>query len=241
MRILVLSDVHANLTALEAVLAAAGNVDAVWCLGDIVGYGPDPNQCIDVIQSLPNLLCVLGNHDAAALGQIALEAFNQEAQQSIRWLRNELTRAHRGFLEGLPDKVITGEVTLAHGSPRNPVWEYLLDPFTAAENFDSFDTALCFVGHTHLPLAYVFRDDGQVVRQPLDGDVPFHLTGRTILNPGSTGQPRDHDPRAAYAIYDDEQQTWQPCRVAYDVRAVQRRIFSAGLPERHAMRLQQGW
>jgi len=241
MRILVLSDVHANLTALEAVLAAAGTVDAVWCLGDIVGYGPDPRQCIEVIQSQPNLLCVLGNHDAAALDQIALEAFNYEAQQSIRWLRSELTHAHRGFLESLPDKLVTGDVTLAHGSPRNPVWEYLLDPFTATENFDSFDTAYCFVGHTHLPLAYVYRSDGQVTREPLEGDAPLYLTARAILNPGSTGQPRDHDPRAAYAIYDDEQRTWQPCRVAYDVRAVQRRILSAGLPERHAMRLLQGW
>lgn len=241
MRILVLSDIHANLTALEAVLATAGTVDAVWCLGDIVGYGPDPNQCIEMIQSLPKLSCILGNHDAAALGQIALESFNQEAQQSIRWLRSELTYANRGFLESLPDKLVTGDVTLAHGSPRNPVWEYLLDPFTAAENFDSFDTLFCFVGHTHLPLAYIFRDDGQVTRESLDGDAPLYLTARTILNPGSTGQPRDHDPRAAYAIFDDEQHTWQPCRVVYDVRSVQRRIFSAGLPERHAMRLLQGW
>ena len=241
MRILVLSDVHANLTALEAVIASAGSVDAAWCLGDVVGYGPDPNECIEMIQTLPNLQCLIGNHDAAALGQIDLESFNREASESIRWQQSILTQPNRNFLQALPDKIVEGHVTLAHGSPRNPVWEYLLDPFTAAENFDNFETQFCFVGHTHLPLAYIYAQDGQVERQAVNPGDTLQLNNRVILNPGSTGQPRDHDPRAAYAIFDDQRNTWQACRAEYDIKSVQHRIYNAGLPSRHAMRLIQGW
>ncbi|HEY9087163.1 MAG TPA: metallophosphoesterase family protein [Anaerolineaceae bacterium] len=241
MRILVLSDIHSNLTALQAVVAAAGTVDAVWCLGDLVGYGPDPNEVIELAQTLPNFSCLLGNHDAATLGLIALEAFNREAQISIRWQREQLTTPNRAFLESLPEKLVLGAVTLAHGSPRNPVWEYLLEPFNAGENFASFDTRLCFVGHTHLPQCFFFTDDGRVERRLLNAGETTELHDRAIINPGSTGQPRDHDPRAAYAIFDDRTQTWDQCRVQYDTKAVSQRIMTAGLPARHAARLIEGW
>ena len=138
MRILVISDIHANLTALDSVLADAGQVDAVWCLGDLVGYGPDPNECIERVCDLPNRVCLLGNHDAAALGKIDLATFNPEARFSIEWLQRTLTPEHIKYLEDLPSTHHTDQVTLAHGSPRSPVYEYILDNFMATENFDYF-------------------------------------------------------------------------------------------------------
>lgn len=242
MRILVISDIHANLTALEAVLEAAGEVDATWCLGDLVGYGPDPNECIELVSSLPNLICLLGNHDAAASGQISLNTFNYEARVSVQWLRGVLTAQNMRFLAGLPEKQVVHQVTLTHGSPRNPVWEYLLDTHTAAFNFDFFETQLCFVGHSHIPLAYLaLNGSGNVECQLFASEDRLKLSMRAILNPGSVGQPRDHDPRASYAIFDPEEMTWEVYRVEYDVTSVQERIYSLGLPRRHAIRLAQGW
>lgn len=242
MRILVFSDVHANLSALEAVLQEAGEVDAVWCLGDLVGYGPDPNECVELVRSLPNLTCLRGNHDAAALGRIPLESFNREARLSIQWLLTNLRPENLAFLEMLDEIAVIDEVTLAHGSPRNPIWEYLLDSSGAEENMDFLDTCLCFVGHTHLPVGY-FRDlpTSRVVRRIIQPGQVLKLNGQVILNPGSVGQPRDHDPRAAYAIFDPETGVWESRRAVYDVAGVQQRIYSAGLPFRHAMRLSEGW
>lgn len=242
MRILVLSDVHANRNALEAVLSAAGTVEAVWCLGDLVGYGPDPNECIEILRSLPNLTCLLGNHDAAAIDQIALEAFNRDARLNIQWLQSTLKPENKDFLMSLPERQVVREVTLTHGSPRNPVWEYLLDSGSAAENFFFFDTQLCLVGHTHIPLIYTAHPESdRIERQILRPGDPVRLNGRAILNPGSAGQPRDHDPRAAYAIFDPEAYTWESLRVDYDISSVHDRIIRAGLPVRHALRLLEGW
>jgi predicted phosphodiesterase len=242
MRILILSDIHANLTALKAVLDTAKDYDTVWCLGDLVGYGPDPNECIEEVRPLPNLVCMLGNHDAAALGYIDLVAFNQEARQSATWVRSMLSRDSLRFLENLPEKRIYGQVTLVHGSPRNPVWEYLMDRYTVAVNFNSFTGNLCCVGHTHVPVAYTYRNGNtQIEWQVLKSGDIYTIDGRAILNPGSVGQPRDRDPRAAYAIYDTEALTWEAKRVAYDIASVQERIEKAGLPMRNAMRLSEGW
>ena len=135
MRILVISDIHGNLTALEAVLKSAGSVDQTWCLGDLVGYGPDPNECIDKIKVIPNLTCLIGNHDSAALGQIDLQAFNQDARVSISWMKSKLKADSLKFLRSMSDKKVVDEITLVHGSPRDPIWEYMLDVHTAAENF----------------------------------------------------------------------------------------------------------
>jgi|YelNatPaOPRAMG01_1025707.scaffolds.fasta_scaffold01042_13 diadenosine tetraphosphatase ApaH/serine/threonine PP2A family protein phosphatase len=242
MRVLVISDIHANLTALEAVLEAAGEVDAFWCLGDLVGYGPDPNECIERVRWLPNLTCLIGNHDAAALGQIDVDAFNMDARTSILWLQRVLTPANQEFLRSLPEKVVIGSVTLAHGSPRNPVWEYILDTRVARVNFEFFVTPYCFVGHSHLPVLYQFPDSRPEIQLIIpEANQSIKLIPRTIINPGSVGQPRDRDPRAAYAIYDTETEIWEQHRVPYDIAAVQQRIHDAGLPERHAMRLAEGW
>ena len=242
MRILVISDIHANLTALEAVLAHAGQVDAVWCLGDLVGYGPDPNECVARVRLLPNLVCILGNHDAAVLRQIDPSAFNPEARQVIYWTQNKLTAVNQDFLGSLPERVQQGQVTLAHGSPRHPVWEYLLDIHIATLSFEHFDTPYCFVGHTHLPVIYHLAPENHSANLSIpQANAQILLNPRAILNPGSVGQPRDRDPKAAYAIYCPEEQTWHLHRIPYDIAAVQYRMQAAGLPERHIARLAGGW
>ncbi|HEY9077602.1 MAG TPA: metallophosphoesterase family protein [Anaerolineaceae bacterium] len=242
MRILVFSDIHANLPALEAVLENAGDFDAAWCLGDLVGYGPNPNEVIERVRSLPNLICLLGNHDAAAIGMLDIENFNFEARQSILWVQNYLSTESSQFLKSLPEKLVTDEVTLAHGSPRSPIWEYILDAYSAWENLDHFSTPFCFVGHTHLPIGFHISPDAQPMNWFLPSiTTPHAMIPRMILNPGSVGQPRDHNPRAAYAIYDTEQHIWSAHRVEYDVRLTQEHIRLAGLPPRHADRLAGGW
>jgi predicted phosphodiesterase len=242
MRALIVSDVHANHTALEAVLADAEPVDRIWCLGDVVGYGPDPNECVERLRALPHLSCILGNHDAAVAGLIPLDTFNPEARSSILWTRSVLSVQNIAWLAALPECIVEENVTLAHGSPRNPVWEYILDPSAAALSFDFFDTDVCFVGHTHLPIAYT--RNGQ--SKPARWDIPLHteefrLKGKCIINPGSTGQPRDRDPRAAYGIFDTQEKLWYPRRAAYNIFEVQDRIRALSLPIRLAVRLAEGW
>lgn len=240
MQILIISDIHANLTALEVVLAEAGNVDATWCLGDLVGYGPDPNECVNRIRNLPNLTCIIGNHDAAAIKQIDITSFNPEARNAIQWTSMQLSRSSHDFLSNLPERMVIGEVTLAHGSPRHPVWEYLLDTRTAALSFEYFDTPFCFVGHTHLPVIYQLEEGVARLTIPDPGQA-FTLAERSIVNPGSVGQPRDRDPRAAYAIFNPENYVWEFRRVNYDISAVQKRMESFRLPDRHIQRLASGW
>lgn len=242
MRILVFSDIHANLTALEAVLTNAGDVDAAWCLGDLVGYGPDPNECIERIRALPNLICILGNHDAATLKKIDSAMFNPEARNAIHWTQNNLKAENINFLSNLPEIVIYDDITLVHGSPRQPIWEYLLDVYNATTSFKYFDTPHCFVGHTHIPILYHQADNRDsaklFVPKP---DTKLTLQPRMILNPGSVGQPRDRDPRASYAMYDDQTKSWEFYRIEYDIQAVQRRMEAAILSPRHIQRLSAGW
>jgi diadenosine tetraphosphatase ApaH/serine/threonine PP2A family protein phosphatase len=242
MRTLIISDIHANLSALEAVLTDAAPFDAVWCLGDLVGYGPNPNECVERIVQLPNLQCVLGNHDAAAVGRIEVDAFNPEARKTVLWNQEKLTPANKEYLKSLPERLNLDYITLVHGSPYRPIWEYLLDTRTATISFEFFDKPYCFVGHTHLPVLYHLPDD----RQTAQLIVPEHvsqmtLAPRAILNPGSVGQPRDRDPRAAYAILDLTDFTWEWHRVEYDIQSVQEQMHEANLPERHITRLSAGW
>lgn len=243
MRILVISDIHANYLALEAVLQDAGAVDETWCLGDLVGYGPDPNMVVERVRELPHLCCLLGNHDVAILGRMEFESFNADARRSLTWTSNVLTADNFDFLRGLPHDVkVRGNVTLAHGSPRDPVWEYVLNTLSARLNFEHFSTPYCFVGHSHIQSLFQLdpeKDRVSMGRMSV-GEVT-ELKPRAILNPGSVGQPRDRDPRAAYAIYDNASNTWEPRRVKYDVPAVQQRVREAGLPEKHAIRLAEGW
>lgn len=239
---LIISDIHANLTALEAVLSNVGKFDGVWCLGDLVGYGPDPDECISRIRQLPNLICLIGNHDAAVLSQIDTDAFNPEARQTITWTQNVISSDNIDFLKSLADKIRIDEVTLAHGSPRQPVWEYLLDTYSATRSFKYFETNYCFVGHTHLPSIFHMIDDKHAITLSIPNpNEKIELSPRAILNAGSVGQPRDRDTRAAYALYDTDAHTWEYRRTAYDIPSVQKRMEDAGLPLRHIQRLSAGW
>jgi predicted phosphodiesterase len=243
MRILVISDIHANYTALEAVLKDAGTVDETWCLGDMVGYGPDPNAVVDQIRELPNLTCILGNHDMAAIGKIPFEAFNGDARRTLEYHERVLTADNMDFLRSLPhDLKVRGEASIVHGSPRDSVWEYILNSLSARLNFDHFTTSWCFVGHSHLQCMFQLNSDAdRVSLGPIHVGEPIRLQQRAILNPGSVGQPRDRDPRAAYAIYDPDERTWEPRRVEYNIPEVQERIREARLPEKHAIRIAEGW
>jgi len=243
MRILVISDIHANSTALEAVLADAGAADETWCLGDLVGYGPDPNLVVERVRELPQLTCLLGNHDVAVIGKMPFESFNGDARRSLVWQERVLNADNMQFLRSLPGTVkVRGEVSLAHGSPRDPLWEYVLNTLSARLNFDYFDTPWCFVGHSHVQA--IFQLDEARDRVSLEVPHPGEAIGlqpRAILNPGSVGQPRDRDTRAAYAIFDTEAKTWEPRRVEYNIAEVQQRVREVGLPEKHAVRLAEGW
>jgi predicted phosphodiesterase len=243
MRVLVLSDIHANLAALEAVIedAAAIGYDKVWCLGDTVGYGPEPDACVARLREL-DATVVVGNHDWAAIGRMDVDEFNPEAGRAVLWTQAHLSLT---WLQDLPDQPqVEGDFTLTHGSPRDPVWEYILRPADAAENFQWFDTSFCLVGHTHVPVLYIWHaTDGRIQRQiPTFGKaMPLQADTRAILNPGSVGQPRDNDPRSVYAILDTERMTWLARRVAYPIEVTQAHMRAAGLPERLINRLAFGW
>jgi diadenosine tetraphosphatase ApaH/serine/threonine PP2A family protein phosphatase len=243
MRVLVVSDIHANYTALKAVLTDAGQVDETWCLGDLVGYGPDPNAVIEEMRDAVNLTCMLGNHDVAVIGRMPFETFNGDARRALIYHEKVLTASNMDFMRSLSSTAkVCGEATLAHGSPREPLWEYILNGLSARVNFDHFSTPWCFVGHSHIQC--LFAMDVKTERVTLEQSIPnktVTLSPRLILNPGSVGQPRDRDPRAAYAIYETESRTWTPRRVEYNIAEVQERIRSSGLPEKHAVRLADGW
>jgi diadenosine tetraphosphatase ApaH/serine/threonine PP2A family protein phosphatase len=243
MRVLIISDIHANLTAFETVLDdAKGEWEYVWCLGDVVGYGPDPNECCELLRTMPHL-CLAGNHDWAALGRLDIRTFNPDARKAVTWTQETLTRENIDYLEALPTTFVIGNYTLAHGSPREPVWEYILEPLIAALNFPHFETAYCLVGHTHQPVIYEqLNDSGETEAQAPKYRQKRTLNGRRqIINPGSVGQPRDANPDAAYAILDVETNSFEHRRIPYDIGAVQARMRQYDMPERLIARLEHGW
>ena len=199
MRVLVMSDIHANYTALETVLKDAGQVDETWCLGDLVGYGPDPNAVVEQVRELTHLTCILGNHDTAVIGKMAFESFNGDARRSLIWTEKVMNADNMDFLRSLPRSTkVHGEVTLAHGSPRDPLWEYVLTTLTARLNFDHFDTPFCFIGHSHIQSMFQYNEgNDRVTLEFVRVGRPITLTPRMMLNPGSSVQPRDSDPRSA--------------------------------------------
>ncbi len=239
MRVAVLSDIHSNLTALDAVLADLGEVDAIWVLGDIVGYGPDPDAVVDRLREL-DVVAVRGNHDAAALGQLDASAFNDDARNAVVWTGRTISATTRRWLDGLPKTREVEGYTLAHGSPRDPLWEYILSPGVAARNLDAFTTTHCFVGHTHVPL--VFREDGDEMETILvgDGSVLELDERRSIGNPGGVGQPRDGDPRACAMLLDTATSTLEWRRIPYDIERTQQRMREERLPARLVNRLAHG-
>lgn len=241
MRYLIVSDIHANLAALEAVLVDAPAFAEIWCLGDLVGYGPDPNECIELIQDFPHVSLV-GNHDCAVLGQLDLLSFNAVARTANKWTQSVLTPASREYLDSLSPHREHRSFHLAHASPREPVWEYVLEDSIACANFRHFHTDVCLVGHTHVPVIFELnerRGRCEMWLPPFPGPVGLR-SRRLIINPGSVGQPRDGDSRASYAILDGEDMTWEFRRAAYSVEVTQDRMRAQGLPSPLIDRLEVG-
>ena len=242
MRYAIISDIHANLAAFTAVLADVkrrGGVDKFWCLGDIVGYGPDPHECLEALRQI-DPICVAGNHDLAAIGKIGTDEFNQDAAESCLWTARQLSQADKAYLEKLPMVIETGHFYLVHGTPRDPVWEYLLTTSQAIENFPLFKTRFCLVGHSHVPLVFSSHATGDFSGRRFLTDVSLSGRDRVIINPGGVGQPRDGDPRASYAIYDSESGLVKLYRVPYDIQTTQKKMEEHGLPVGLATRLSYG-
>jgi len=241
MKVAVLSDIHANLRALEAVLAAidADPPDELWCLGDLVGYGPKPNECCALVQARASH-CLAGNHDLAVRGTIDLADFSGDAGAAARWTRDVLSSEALAYLESLEPKGVVDDVALFHGGARDPVWEYVLTDEAALATFRLTEEWLVLVGHSHVALEIVLRD-GELDGGLAPDGTELDLAGaRWILNPGSVGQPRDGEPRAAYLVLDLEARRAQFHRVEYDIAQTQAEIRDAGLPEMLGLRLQLG-
>jgi diadenosine tetraphosphatase ApaH/serine/threonine PP2A family protein phosphatase len=238
-RVAVLSDIHANLIALEAVLADVGTIDAVWHLGDVVGYGPDPDGVVARLQAA-GAIGVAGNHDLAAVGGKEIDWFNPEAKAAMEWTRTRISAETREWLAALPKTHREDGATLVHGSPRDPVWEYVTSVPVARANLAVLESPIGLHGHTHLPMAWANRDGRIEAIAPSPGS-QLRLDGSAVLlNPGSVGQPRDGDPTASWLELDTDASvaTWR--RTPYDIEAVRRTMLDAGLPGRLADRLRVG-
>lgn len=243
MRVALLSDIHANAVALDAVVADAfgRGADVFWNAGDLVGYGPEPDAVAATLRAL-GARSVRGNHDAAAIGGIGVEHFNPLAAAAIRWTETTLGADTAEYLRSFPETLRVEPVTLVHGTLRDPLWEYLETYDDARAHFARQDTWLSVTGHTHRPVLIYEHPQGDVTSRlaPIGEPCPLDQTGRWCINPGSTGQPRDGDPRASYAILDLAQATITYLRVTYDIAATQQRMRELGLAEPHIARLAVG-
>ncbi len=240
MRYAVVSDVHGNIEALEAALAVIRDDDAVLCLGDIVGYGPNPNECVERIRARATAT-VLGNHDVAAIDDFGLAYFNPAAREAMKWTQSVLTAQNRDWLDGLGYEFRMPEFLLVHGAPIN-YFEYILDKAAAARAFAATDAPLIFVGHTHIAEVYALQPDGSIEHQHLQqgGEVSLAEGVRYLVNVGSIGQPRDLNPRLSFAIYDPQQRSVAIERIEYPIARVQEKIASVQLPDALARRLLVG-
>ncbi len=245
MRVAVLSDVHSNLPALEATLAAAeeAGFDELWCLGDVVGYGADPDACAALVRERSHL-CLAGNHDLAVLGELDISTFSETARAAVEWTREQAGAATLEFLAGLQPAMKRAGIDTFHASPRDPIWEYVLSLEQAEAGLDAQEERLGLIGHSHVAL-YFTREPGARPgyahgAQAADGALLDLAEGSWLLNPGSVGQPRDGDPGAAWMALDTEELTARFHRVPYDVEAAAAAIRAAGLPESLAERLQTG-
>ena len=216
----------------------AVRVDAVWCLGDTVGYGPRPNKCCDVVNNRADY-CLVGNHDLVVIGELAVSEFNDEAAAAAVWTAEVLTPESRAFLARLKPLGHVEGVDLFHASARDPVWEYVLTEEAATATLELADAPLVLVGHSHVALA-ITADDGRISGGPAPGGSKVTLEGRHLLNPGSVGQPRDGDPRAAWLLLDLEERLAEFHRVAYSIERTQAEMRERGLPQALADRLERG-
>jgi predicted phosphodiesterase len=242
-RCLLLADVHANLQALEAVLDDAGRTggfDSVWMLGDVVGYGPQPDECVERLRQ-ESLVAVAGNHDLGAVGRADLARFNADAAEACAWSGTRLSESSRRYLMQLPLSRQVSPFLLVHGSPRDPVWEYVTSSSQAAALAPFCNEAHCIVGHTHCQSAFAMHEPVESAGDSAARVSRLALRGRLIINPGAVGQPRDGDPRAAYAILDCDADAVSFHRVKYDVRATTDLMLRIGLPAALAGRLHAGY
>ncbi|WP_304224680.1 metallophosphoesterase [Gracilinema caldarium] len=245
MRVAVISDIHANLAAFNAVInSAAPEVDEFWCLGDLVGYGPDPEACIALAQRSCSVI-LAGNHDLAACGKMDVSDFSCHARKAMEWTWQQISTKSKAFLASLPVSHTHRGILLSHGSPRNPVWEYIMSESDALETFRDVSFSHCFFGHSHLPSAFILkkkmgRDILQVMYGEADQQVDsFPNSARYLLNPGSVGFPRDAQDAhssdtlasaiARYAIYDTDIKRWTFRRIVYDMRETAERMYVCGL------------
>jgi predicted phosphodiesterase len=241
MRIAILSDIHANYHALEAALAAVDDegVDEIWCLGDTVGYGPRPNRCCSVVSERV-ALCLAGNHDLAVTGMLSVDEFNGDAAAAARWTREVIEPEPLAFLRSLGPAATRPGAELYHGSPIDPVWDYVLSEAAAFLSFRLTTAPLVLVGHSHVALALSWRNDalgGGVAPEGAEVDL---TQARWLLNPGSVGQPRGGDPRAAWLLIDEEVRRATFQRSPYPIEQTQAEIRERGLPEALAARLAHG-
>ena len=242
MHVAIVSDIHANRHAFEAVLADArsSGVDEVWCLGDLVGYGADPDACVELARAHV-AICLAGNHDLAVTGELSMEDFSRGAGISARWTQQTIAEENLAFLRELRPSGAEGDFGLYHASPRDPVWEYVLSDLLADRCFDEAAQRVCFIGHSHVALAFTREDHGQTtgaLREP--GNTADLRERRWLLNPGSVGQPRDGDPRAAWLSLDTETGRAEWRRTTYDIAGAAAAIRAAGLPDSLAERLGYG-
>ena len=243
MRIAIISDIHANTEALEAVLAdiSRQKIDEILCLGDIIGYGANPNECIEIIKkSCP--FCILGNHDAAAVGLLSTDHFNVHAKIAIDWTAENLDAQGQSFLRTLPLKENKFSHTFVHATPYEPnMWYYITSLEEAAFNFQFFDTSFCFVGHTHIPIIIVLENEKEVyVHQGNSIHFNDDKQKRFLINVGSVGQPRDRNPLSCYGLLDTETRTFSYQRIAYDIEKTQGKMRKIKMPDFLITRIKDG-
>jgi len=231
MRYGIIADIHSNLEAFQQVLKALGPVDTLLCLGDIVGYGPNPSECIELLKQYPNMT-IAGNHDLGCSGKIELYDFNTDAREACEWSQQQLSEEQRNYLQNLPlTRQVNKDIILVHGSPRSPIWEYVLSKDDAITNFNDYRFRICFIGHTHIPVlfeeepSYIY---GLVKPQP-NGIIRLNRESRYIINAGSIGQPRDGNPTASFAIFDHSKWEIEFYRFSYPFETTQEKMKKEGL------------
>lgn len=232
MRYAIFSDVHSNLEALEAVMDSykKEGIDKYLCIGDLIGYGANPRECIEKVRSIASVVCA-GNHDWAAVRLFSLEYFNSDARSAILWTRHLLSQGHQGFLESLKLTFKNEDLILVHGTLNNPhEFNYLSDAYIAEETFRLMDRNVCFVGHTHQPQIFS-KDQNERIYAHKEAAVTLSNANKYIVNVGSVGQPRDGDPHASYCIYDSKEREIQIKRVKYNAEAARKKIIEKGLPK----------
>ena len=240
MKIAIISDIHGNYDALEAVLEdidQQGGISVIYCLGDIIGYGAQPNECTDKIREI-ECITIAGNHDFASVGKLSFEFFNTYAKKSAVWTKENLSKDNIEWLRNLQYKREIDNITLVHGTPFSPeMFHYISTLNDAKVSFEEMNNEICFVGHSHVPIVFFNTNPiSYVVKE----EIKLSAKEKTIVNVGSVGQPRDENPKSCYAIYDQEESLVKLVRVKYDIDAAYNKIIKAGLPEILAARLREG-